>query len=259
MTDTTTRDPAGRHADAKAPVFAGFVFKPGPVPAALAGVFILTCRVGQHLHAAFVGEADDMAAAANLLRDEDPDIATTEGLLYLPFALPRQRAYVARDLVGKLNPPLNIAHRTGPTAAALATVLPDRAADLFPAPATTDKLVVSETDLARFVARFYDLGDRDPIIGPLFRAIPDRAGHLRIVADFWSRGLLGTTRYRGNPFDPHRHLDLTPQSFDRWLALLEQAAGETLHPTAAARIMARARHMAESFQAGLFLPQPPPV
>ena len=78
-----------------------------------------------------------------------------------------------------------------------------------------------EQRIADMVRRFYDLGDADPLLGPVFRAIEDRDEHLRIVADFWSSNLLGSGRYHGNAFGVHMRLPIEPDSFDRWIAVLD--------------------------------------
>ncbi len=109
-----------------------------------------------------------------------------------------------------------------------------------------------EQRIDRMVHRFYELGDSDPLLGPVFRAIPDRDGHLRTVVDFWSANLLGTGRYHGNAFGVHMRLPIEPDSFDRWVAVLDQAAGETLPPDLAARAVGQAKGMAECFKIGLF-------
>lgn len=110
-----------------------------------------------------------------------------------------------------------------------------------------------EARILRMVERFYELGNADPVLAPVFAAaITDFPGHFRIVADFWSHALYGTGRYRGHPFPVHMHLDFGPEAFDAWLAAFAQAVGEVLTPMEAQNALARARHMTESFRVGLF-------
>lgn len=112
---------------------------------------------------------------------------------------------------------------------------------------------VTERQISDLVHGFYDRARVDDLLGPLFAAaIHDWDGHLRIVEDFWSHVLLGTGRYRGPPFAPHLRLPIELDHFDRWLTLFHQAAEETLPAEAASRAIAKARHMTESFKAGLF-------
>ena len=119
-------------------------------------------------------------------------------------------------------------------------------------------VVVSEDELNRLVEEFYVLARADSLIGPVFsRAVADWDAHRKIVQDFWSRTLLGTTRYKGNPFGPHRSLDLQPEFFDRWIELFKTVAIKVLQPAAAQRAVAKVEHMSVCFQAGLFLPAVP--
>lgn len=111
----------------------------------------------------------------------------------------------------------------------------------------------TEDDIAVLVTRFYDRARKDPELGPVLgAAIDDWERHHRIVIDFWSRTLLGTSRYRGHPYGVHARLPLRPEHFMRWLDLFRRTAAETLPAAAARCVVARAEHMAESFKAGLF-------
>lgn len=111
----------------------------------------------------------------------------------------------------------------------------------------------AEAGIAALVARFYEIGRADPVLGPLFdAAIPDYDEHMAIVVDFWSRHLLGTDRYRGNVFGSHMRLPIAPEHFELWLAAFRQAAEETLTPMLAQQAVAKAVHMTESIKVGLF-------
>jgi hemoglobin len=48
------------------------------------------------------------------------------------------------------------------------------------------------------------------------------------------------------------HLPIKPEHFGRWLLLFEETAAETLPDGLATKAIARARHMAKSFAAGIF-------
>jgi hemoglobin len=109
-----------------------------------------------------------------------------------------------------------------------------------------------EAAIGACVRSFYDKGLADPLIGPIFRAIPDLFGHLEIIQNFWSKSLLGTDRYQGSPFPAHINLPVEPGHFERWLDLFAEAARETLPQSQAEQAIAKAHHMARSFQAGLF-------
>ena len=110
-----------------------------------------------------------------------------------------------------------------------------------------------EGRLRRLVERFYEIGRQHPVLGPLFEAaITDWDEHITVVADFWSRTLLGTDRYRGNVFSSHMRLPVEPVHFDLWLTVFRQAAAETLPPMLAEQAIAKAVHMTHSISVGLF-------
>ena len=109
-----------------------------------------------------------------------------------------------------------------------------------------------EAMIRAFVLRFYEITRADPELGPLFEAaIKDWDAHVNIVASFWSTALLGTKRYAGTAYAPHVGLPIEEHHFGRWLTALDRAGKDTLPPELAERAMARARHMAMSFKAGL--------
>ncbi|MCW0235486.1 MAG: group III truncated hemoglobin [Ferrovibrio sp.] len=97
---------------------------------------------------------------------------------------------------------------------------------------------VTEKMVEALVETFYGRAHADPLLGPFFAAtIPDWQEHLVTVGAFWSRALLGTDRYRGCVMGAHTHLRMAPAHFDRWMALFEQSARETLSPAGYERAM----------------------
>lgn len=103
------------------------------------------------------------------------------------------------------------------------------------------------------VRAFYQRGLADEVLGPVFRgAIHDWEHHIRLVADFWSNSLYGTGRYQGNAFAPHMKLRFEPEAFEHWLAAFEPAARESLPHEDADKAIRIARHMVQSYRAGLF-------
>jgi truncated hemoglobin YjbI len=269
MTQTETANPAhGAHhfgptsgvlpvAGNPAPIFAGFPFTSGGTPPQAPGVFVLTRRIGERLYPAFVGEAEDIAAAIADLRRRDPAAAATDGLFWMPRAQPRQRTHIARDLIGKFHPPLNVEHRKAPAAPELAALIPDRGEveRASNAPPPIAGIAATEEELDRLVDVFYAAAKADPLIGPVFNStVHDWDRHARTVANFWSRSLLGTTRYNGHPFTSHLSLGLTPEHFERWVALFRTSATAVLRPEAAAYAIGKVEHMSTCFQTGLFLP-----
>jgi hemoglobin len=110
-----------------------------------------------------------------------------------------------------------------------------------------------EAAIRSCVKRFYEKGDADPLLGPIFaNSIPELAPHLEIVSNFWSHALLGTVRYQGTPFGVHVNLPVEPAHFARWLELFVETAKETMPESLASAAIARAEHMTQCFQSGLF-------
>lgn len=246
-------------ADATGIVFGGFAFAAGE-PGAERGLFALTRRVGDFLYPVLFGESDDMAAALEKLRADDPVLAKglADGVCFMARDNARMRNHILRDLVGKFNPPLNVEGRTGRSAGDISTLIPDRAERDFPGPPEEGAQVieVSEQDLRALVREFYGKALEDPLIGPVFkRHVSDWEHHYDLVQSFWSRSMLGTTRYAGTPFAPHMGLNLKPEFFDRWVGLFRETAEALLRPPAARAAIAKVEHMSLAFQAGLFPPK----
>jgi len=127
-----------------------------------------------------------------------------------------------------------------------------RAVTLSPPPATPPT-PEQEAAVEHMVRLFYRNGLADPVLAPIFRgAIHDWEGHIRLVADFWSNSIHGTRRYKGNAYAPHMKLRFEPDAFEHWLSAFEAAANEALGLAEAARAIGVARHMAQSYLAGLF-------
>ncbi len=123
---------------------------------------------------------------------------------------------------------------------------------LLPAPGAAPT-PEQEVAVERMVRLFYRNGLADPVLAPIFQgAIHDWESHIRLVADFWSNSIHGTRRYKGNAYAPHMKLRFEPEAFEHWLAAFEAAAAEALGAVEAARAIGVARHMAQSYRAGLF-------
>lgn len=117
----------------------------------------------------------------------------------------------------------------------------------------------SEQQLAELVRVFYARARAHAELGPIFAAhVADWDHHLRLVQDFWSHVLLDTDRYRGTPYRAHLGLPIRREHIGQWLALFETAAAETLPAPFAARAIAHATMVADSFRAGLFPFDPVP-
>lgn len=112
---------------------------------------------------------------------------------------------------------------------------------------------LTQPALAELVRRFYAAARLDPVLGPVFEsAVGDWESHLARVTAFWTSVLLGVRAYRGDPLGAHRRRPLTPEMFERWLAIWGNAAGEMFEPETARLLGARAAMIAESLQLGLF-------
>jgi hemoglobin len=101
-----------------------------------------------------------------------------------------------------------------------------------------------EQALDTALRRFYDKVHGDDLIGPVFaQSVQDWEAHISIMGDFWSRALLGTTRYTRQPFAPHLRMAIGQAHFDRWLRLWTDAANETMPPPLAEHVIAMAGNM----------------
>jgi truncated hemoglobin YjbI len=246
-------------ADAAEIAFSGFVFTAGDPPAS-SGLFVLTRRIGDFLYPVLMGEGADMAATLEKLHLDEPVLAAglADGVCWMARAPQRMRVHVLRELVGKYDPPLNVDYRKGRAAPEIAALASDRGRDLPAGEAEhgAARIEASEEEIRALVQGFYESALIDPLIGAVFkRNIADWEHHFMVAADFWSRNLLGTTRYNGSPFTPHLSLNLKPEFFERWIALFKDAAINHLQPAAASMAISKVQHMSVCFQAGLFPPR----
>jgi len=102
-----------------------------------------------------------------------------------------------------------------------------------------------EAAIQTCVRAFYDLARADDLLGPVFNgSVKDWAQHLKLMDDFWSGALLGTTRYIAAPFPPHLRLEMTQAHFDRWRELWVPTVQTTLPEPIRAKAISMAEHMA---------------
>lgn len=114
---------------------------------------------------------------------------------------------------------------------------------------------IDEASLERLVAAFYSRVREDEALGPVFDdAVHDWPAHLATLTAFWSSVMLTSGRYKGQPVPAHvKHIDrITPELFDRWLALWASTTNELMVPEAAVALQAKAARIAESLQLALF-------
>ena len=120
---------------------------------------------------------------------------------------------------------------------------------------------LDESSLRELVDAFYARIRADAALGPIFNdAIHDWPEHLEKLAAFWSSVMLASGRYKGRPVPAHmKHRDrITPELFDRWLALWAQTTNERMAPEVAHALQAKAARIAESLQIAMLLRLDPP-
>lgn len=114
--------------------------------------------------------------------------------------------------------------------------------------------ILDEAILPALLARFYEKVRQDDQLGPLFDdAVHDWTEHLRRLGDFWSSVMLTSGRYKGNPVAIHlMHAHrITPEMFERWLALWAQTTSEMLPHEVAAAMQAKARRIADTLRSAV--------
>lgn len=121
-------------------------------------------------------------------------------------------------------------------------------------------LGIDEESLRLLVGQFYSRVRADAELGPIFNdAIHDWPEHLDRLSDFWSSVMLTSGRYKGQPVPAHQKHGsrISPELFDRWLALWDETSDALMTPEAAAALQDRARRIAESLKLALFFRLPP--
>jgi hemoglobin len=112
----------------------------------------------------------------------------------------------------------------------------------------------THAELRALIDAFYARVRADARLGPIFEAhVEDWDAHSERLTDFWSSLMLGTGRYKGNPFGMHQPFagELDVALFDRWLALWTDATEAAFAPELATLFQLKARRVAESLKAGL--------
>jgi hemoglobin len=111
---------------------------------------------------------------------------------------------------------------------------------------------LSPDAIAVQITTFYGRARTDDLLGPVFATITDWPPHIERITAFWTRTLLGTGRYDGNPLAEHRKHPLTPEMFERWLQLWDETADALFEPEPARALKDRAARIGESLSLGLF-------
>jgi hemoglobin len=116
-------------------------------------------------------------------------------------------------------------------------------------------LALDESGLRQLVDAFYAAVRADDMIGPLFNdAIGDWPRHLAQLSAFWSSVMLTSGRYKGQPMPAHlKHKSrITPEMFERWLALWRTTTDRLMRPEDARALQDKAARIAESLSLALF-------
>lgn len=111
--------------------------------------------------------------------------------------------------------------------------------------------IIDEAALPGLLDVFYDRVRTDAQLGPVFNdAVHDWPRHLSQLVDFWSSVMLTTGRYKGNPVMKHavHARRISPEMFDRWLALWTLTTDEMLPQISARAIQDKARRIAETLK-----------
>lgn len=118
-------------------------------------------------------------------------------------------------------------------------------------------------DITRFVDRFYTRVRADGVLGPIFDDIAqvDWTTHLPRMYDFWESVLFGKALFKGDPLTVHQTvgalIPLTPDIFDRWIALFHATVDELFEGAMADETKVRALRIADVLQHFLEHGRPP--
>jgi len=120
-------------------------------------------------------------------------------------------------------------------------------------PALPPRFAVTEAEIDRVVAAFYDAVRRHPGLGPVFAVhVHDWPEHEAKVARFWRNAIFGSRTYDGNPAAVHRDAgDVRPGMFGPWLALFDATLARELPPETAAAWSALAHRIGRTLRAAV--------
>lgn len=113
---------------------------------------------------------------------------------------------------------------------------------------------LNQEQIQQLVKNFYAKVQNDEILGLIFNDIAkvNWDKHIPLLTQFWCSVMLGTREYSGNPMLKHLELvqktDLTPEHFERWLAIFSQEARLCMDEESARAIIKRATLIANTIQ-----------
>lgn len=119
----------------------------------------------------------------------------------------------------------------------------------------------TERQIVDVVARFHERVRADEQLAEVFEVVTDWDEHLLRLGEFWTSVTLMSGRYKGNPLAMHlAHADrMTPELFERWLALWKITTDELLSHDAAVLMQAKATRIAARFARSIFGDLPTPA
>lgn len=103
-------------------------------------------------------------------------------------------------------------------------------------------------DVDHLIRTFYGRLLSDPLMAPHFEGL-DLDAHLPRITAFWAFILLDVEGYKGNVMDRHRHLDIGPQHFDRWVQTFTETVDALYNGEKADLAKQRAKLLGLTFQA----------
>ena len=113
----------------------------------------------------------------------------------------------------------------------------------------------NRVNIAELIEAFYRRVRDDTLIGPVFAQVLEGRwdSHMPKMVDFWSSLVLGEKSYQGNLKAAHQPLaSLTPEHFNRWLALFFETVEQRFEPAGAVQFMEPALRIAHSLQLSRF-------
>ena len=118
---------------------------------------------------------------------------------------------------------------------------------------------VDRGNIEELVRHFYGAVLKDEMLAPIFiKFLGDdlKNGkwheHLNTLYKFWDLMMTGKRGYGGNPFPPHAFISpLTPETFERWLALFRVSVDALFIPELADEFYKKAEILADQFMDNL--------
>jgi len=112
--------------------------------------------------------------------------------------------------------------------------------------------IENRNDVCILVNTFYAKIRKDKLLGPIFNGhIPEEkwSKHLSKLTDFWETNLFGIAKFKGNPSQKHKEVDVAlgytieQIHFGKWLQLWFETVNELYEGTLAKKAKESARKM----------------